>query len=994
MKKKILIMSLLLVIGVQTLASARDDMKYIDKLYKAKEYDLATDELKSFVEKYPKSSYRKVALDRLSKTLYLKKEYKDSITYFKEYLTLEKLKDKEIEEAHYYLARNNIFLKNYNEGKAEINKIPKESPKRDDALYHLGVSYYEDQNYEEAKKIFKGLVNSATRSKDSLLYLALSTYSNKEYTESSTYLDDYLKSPEKGKNIELANYIYGMNQYKLGNNEEAIKRLTNVETNYPKSKYIGEIRLSLLDIYLSDENLVKVDEYYSKIVDKKRKDKANTLLGNYYFANKNYENSYSYYKKIKDLKDPKTIYGLGYSMYKIGEEYKLKNEKLESNIITKEDKEKAKLFEESRKYFEKLKGTSFNSEGIYYLAFIEFKNKNYSQVIKELKGYDESKMKREYINNIDIFLGKSYYEMKDYKKARNYYERTYKRTQSKSDLYQLILTDSKIGDAESIKREFEEYKRKFPTDEEYRQKIYLLVGNTMYQNKDLEGAKSIYKEYLKDSEDPKISENYITILMIGGNYKELTTYLGQKPQTAENRYLMGVAFLGMTEYDKATKQFESVINGSDSTEAQKEKANYNLVKTNFSSKNYIETIKGAKKYLATENYKKYRLQVLDLEGLANFRLEKYDRAREIFKELGKNPKYKDYSEFQIAESYYNQGEYDKASKIYEDLYTKNKKGPYAMRSLYWNINILNFQNQYKKVIDKSKMFNIEYPKSSYLTDVNFYMANAYFELNDTNNAAKTYIEVYQKTSDENIKAKTARELTSLYYNAGDYKNANIWKDRIKDPNEKAYLSALIYEKQGKRDLAIAEYKKLIETKEYGSRANYNLATTYYKEKNYDEAKKYYENILKIENGQYKDTATYQIGQIYLSKKDYSKALRNFMRIELLYEKSNLREPAKLKIATIYEAQKEKEKAQKTYEEFYKTYPNSKYKGLVLEKLLVININDENLEGAKKYYNELLSVNNKVAKKYESYFVEKTEKPEKKEAEKKEESSKEESKQGE
>jgi tetratricopeptide (TPR) repeat protein len=708
------------------------------------------------------------------------------------------------------------------------------------------------------------------------------------------------------------------------------------------------------------DNMEKVNEYYSQIESVEGQDKANTLLGNHYFSEKKYDISFEYYNKINNLKDPKTIYGLAYSMHEVGKTLD-KDENVNQGMSSKE------MISESKKYFEKLKGTSFDSEGIYYTTLIYFYEKNYSEIINSLKNYDEKKMKKEYRSNMDLFLGKSYYEMKNYGKAREHYEKTYNKTQSKGDLYQLILVDSKIGDVEDIEKRFNEYKQKFPTDLNYKQKIYLLVGNTYYKANQLEKAKGTYTEYLKLYSDSKISENYITILVAEGSYRELVTYLTPQPRTPENIYLMGIGYLGLTEYDKAIKEFESVIAETHSTPIQKEKANYNLVKTNFASKKYNATINSAKKYLDNNTFKEYRLEVLDLEGLANFRLENYDKARKIFTKLGKSPKYKDYSEYQIAETYYNQGKYDKAFKGYNKLYTENKKGKYATKSLYWGINILYLQNKYQEVIDKSKEFNIEYPKSEYLADVNFYRADSYFKLNDTKNAAKTYIDLYQKTTDEKVKDKTARELTTLYYNIEDYKNANIWKEKISSSSEKIYLSALIYEKQGKSDLAIGEYQKIINDKDYGSRANFNLASNYYKEKNYDKAKIHYDNILQIENGQYKDTATYQLGQIYMSKKDYSKALRNFMKIELLYTESPLKEPSKLKIATIYEAQKEDEKAKKTYTEFYKDYPQSKYKGLVLEKLVVINLNEDKKDEAKKYYDELVKVNGEVAKTYESYF---------------------------
>ncbi len=955
MKKKLFILSFLIVVGSQAFATDRDDMKYIDKLYEAKEYSIAIDELKAFVGKYPESSYQKIALERLSKTLYLDKKYKSSITYFKEYLKLNKLKVDEKNEAHYYLARNFMSINDYNNAKKEINLIDKNSSKKIDAVYYLGIAYYENGHYEEAKKTFKYLINKPERSKDALLYISLSSYNNKEYVSSTIYLDEYLRGTTEGKNIELASYMYGMNQYKLGNNELSIKKLTEVETSYPQSKYISDVRYGLLDIYLSTGDIKKAEEYYNKEMDKTNKEKSNILFANYYFNQKNYSSAFKYYELLDSSKDSKVIYGSAFTMFKLGE--------------SKDDITSEKLLQRSKEKFENLLGTNLNSEGIYYMALIDFNDGKYSEVIKDLKSYDESKMKREYKNNIDLFLGKSYFETKDYVKSKIYYTNVYNRTQSKEGLYQLILVNSKLEDLENTRLRFDEYKTKFSTDIEYRQKIYLIVGNTYYKGNNLKVAKEIYKEYLSSYNDPKISENLITIMVADGSYKDLITYLTPQPKTPENKYLLGVAYLGITEYEKAVENFKDVIKDEKSNLDQKEKSSYKLVKAYFASKNYDDSIRSAKDYLLVDEYKNYDYEVMDLEALSNFRLERYEEARKIFNELGKNLKYNDYSRFQIAETYYNEGKLDLSLSGYKDLYEENKKGEYALRSLYWGINILYTQEKYKDVIEKSKEFNLEYPESNYTTDINFYRADAYFKLNDIKNSATTYIKIYQETTDEKLKNKTAKELTTLYYNVNDFENANLWKEKISVSEEKIYLAALIYEKQGKMDLAIVEYKKLIDDKEYKSKANFNLATNYYKEKNYNEAKVYYENILNIENGPYKDIATYRIGQIYLNTKDYSKALRNFMRIELLYENSNLREASKLKIATIYEIQKEDDKAKKTYEEFYKSYVKSQYRNLVLEKLLVINLNENRKEEAKKYYDELIIVNEKVGEGYTSYFTE-------------------------
>ncbi|MCK5779734.1 MAG: tetratricopeptide repeat protein [Psychrilyobacter sp.] len=956
MKKKILLISLFMAVSSFTMASDRDDMKYIDKLYGAKEYKMATEELKTFVEKYPESSYQKSALSRLSKTLFLEKEYKESANYYIKYLNNNNLEVEEKNEAHYYRARSFTSLKDYNGAKKEINTIGKDSPKRVEAVYYLGKSYYDNGNYVEAQNTFKLLINKPTRAADALLYISLATYNNREYLDSVTYLDEYLKENSEARNLELANYMYGMNQYKLGNNDKAIEKFVKVETDYPKSKYIADVRLGLLEVYLVMENMPKVEEYYLKIEKTKNADKVNTILGKYYLDKKDYTKSLSYYKLVKTSKDLKVTYGLGFTMLKVGE--------------MKKDTEGAKLVEDSKKEFKKLVGTSYNSQGIYYTALIDFRAKKYSEVIEDLKTYDESKMNKEYKNNIDIFLGKSYFNEKNYKKSRVYYRNVYNRSHSKKDLYQLILVNSRLGDTINAQKRFLEYKSNFSTDLEYRQKIYLLTGNTYYKANDLKNAKATYKEYLKSHDDHKISENFITILIVEGSFGELVSYLTPQPKIAENRYLMGIGFLGLTQYDKAIKEFKSVVIGTDATEIQKEKANYNLIKSNFVSRNYLETIKTANQYLGVVSYTKHTYDVIDFKGLANFRLEKYSEARKIFTKLGENEKYKEYSRFQIAETYYNESKYDTSYKEYINIYSSNKKGEYSMRSLYWAINILYLQEKYQEVVDKSKEFTIEYSKSSYLNDVNFYRGDSYSKLDDMDSAAKTYITIYNGSSDAAIKDKAARELTTIYYNSDNFTKAELWKDKISASNEKIYFSALIYEKQGKKDLAIGEYKKLIKTSDYGSKSNFNLASAYYKEKKYDEAKRYYENMLSLENGANKDLATYQIGQIYMIKKDYSKALRNFMKIELVYKESDYREASKLKIASAYEGQKEEAKAKKTYEEFYKSYPKSKYRGVVLEKLVVIYINENKIEEGRKYYTELVKLNSGVADNYNEYFIKK------------------------
>lgn len=83
MKKKYFIIALLFALGVSTLASERDDLAFVDELYKQKKFDMAIVESKSFLDKYPTSKYSKSIQDRIAKVYFLQGDYSNAIKYFK-----------------------------------------------------------------------------------------------------------------------------------------------------------------------------------------------------------------------------------------------------------------------------------------------------------------------------------------------------------------------------------------------------------------------------------------------------------------------------------------------------------------------------------------------------------------------------------------------------------------------------------------------------------------------------------------------------------------------------------------------------------------------------------------------------------------------------------------------------------------------------------------------------------------------------------------------
>ena len=82
MKKKITLIALLAALSTVSFASERDDLKYIDELYKNRNYKVAVLELEGFLKKYPTSRRIKDIQLRLAKTYFLRKDYENSKKYF------------------------------------------------------------------------------------------------------------------------------------------------------------------------------------------------------------------------------------------------------------------------------------------------------------------------------------------------------------------------------------------------------------------------------------------------------------------------------------------------------------------------------------------------------------------------------------------------------------------------------------------------------------------------------------------------------------------------------------------------------------------------------------------------------------------------------------------------------------------------------------------------------------------------------------------------
>ena len=941
MKKKITLIALLAVLSSTAFANERDDIKYIDELYKNRNYRVAVMELESFLEKYPTSRRIKDIQLRLAKTYFLEKEYEKSKKYFDIVLINHKPRKSELEEINLYQVKNTAQLKKFEESKKYLQKIPR-GREYDEGVFTLGLAYYNAGEYNKAQGEFSKLLTSkGDKYSQAILYLALSSYNNSQYVKSIVYLDEYYNGDERDKNYPLMNYIYGSCYFKMDDMSKAKGYFEEVVKNYPDNMYAVRSQLSLLSIYREQRNEPAMVETLTALEGTSGAIAGYKIMAEYSANKGDFSGAAEYYNKIpSESRDEQSRYGYSYSLYRSG------------------DKEGA------LKGFSELKGTEFESEYLYYTALINYENKGYKEVLALKPEVESAEVKSSYRENINSIIANSAYEIEDYATAREYYLKVYKKTYQKDELYRVIIADSKLGDLEDLEIRFTEYRNTFVKDQQYRRDIYLAAGAAYYNGGQVDKAKATYAEYLKGNRDAEISQNMVGILLNEKDYEGMESYLKMQDRSPENTYLLGIAAFGKQDYSAAEGYFKGAAASSDKDVA--EKGAYNLVRTYSRTEENEKTIDAADEYLEA-GYTGNKGNVIDRKALAYFRMGSYDKSRSIYEELAGIESFKEYALFQVGETYYNEKSYDEAVTAYRAAYSANPEGEYAEDSRYWEINALKAQNKNEEALEKIGVYLTEYPKSGYKNNLLLFNAEIYSESGSSKEALDSYKKLYEESEDAQVKERALENLVKLSYEEGLLEDARGWSENLANEDAKVYWSALIHEKNGEVNLAHQEYEKLLESEGYKDRAAYNLATYYYGEENLEEAQKYYRMVEASGDSYYKDTAVFQLGVIAEKNGDNNAALRNYTKVSLLYKESPLREGAIIKTASTYEKLGDETEAMNTYREFVGEFTSSQYTDFAYEKLISLNLKNEDTDEAEVYYVKLGERAPEKSKKYDEYF---------------------------
>lgn len=516
--------------------------------------------------------------------------------------------------------------------------------------------------------------------------------------------------------------------------------------------------------------------------------------------------------------------------------------------------------------------------------------------------------------------------------------------------------------------------------------------------------------------------------------KYLTKVANSKEYGSQAKYYLGYIAYEGDNYKDANKYFDQVSD----QEKYKEKMSYFQADMNFKLGNFQKAIDQGVPQLAKSDANE-KSELNKIIGESYFNLQQYDKALPYLKEYkGKKGKWNNTDFYQLGYAYYKQGDYENAiaqfNKIIDgkdfvaqnayyhlgESYLKTNKKQQALNAFknasemefdakiqedaYLNYAKISYEigNPYQSVPGVLSAFLDKYPSTPFKQEIQNLLINSYI----TSKNYKEALTLLEKNrSAEN---RAAYQKVTFYrgmelYTDGNYQEAlALFKKSLGEQRDAKFTARATFWK-AETEYSLSQFNEaLISFKQYMAfdeakntpefkNANYNLAYTYFKLREYEQAAKYFQAYLETA----KDDRV-RINDAYLRLGDsnfvtakywpamdaYNKAIdmkgidadyaffqkgisygfvqKNDRKIEDLtkfvqaYPKSKYADDALYELGNTYVTENNTTKALQTYDRLLNEYKESSYVSKTLMRQALIYYNAENDDKALAKFKKVVA----------------------------------------
>jgi len=344
--------------------------------------------------------------------------------------------------------------------------------------------------------------------------------------------------------------------------------------------------------------------------------------------------------------------------------------------------------------------------------------------------------------------------------------------------------------------------------------ILFLSAESYFELDEFQKSKQYYNSLIKKfKESPLIpSAMYKSGLIeyLQGNFNQsiniLEQYIKKYPNEKNSENVCEIMAKCYKKLNKSNKEL---------------KIYYNLIRKFTGSSEYrsyfdrfIELCKDNPEYLKISQQTRYNIA----EDLR--RKGRLDFAIYFYKELINNPIDKTVARlslYGLGQCYFYKKENKKAEKIFKEYINKYPWSSYSKSSLLYLMRIYDRQKNNKKLYATAKKINQKYSCTEYYYEALFRLAVYNLEFNNQKEAKKYLTEILE-SGNNSIKEDTITKLFWLFYNDNDYENCKKLIEHLPRNSENyhqlLYWIGYIYLKEGEKNRAEKNYRKIIKEKPY------------------------------------------------------------------------------------------------------------------------------------------------------------------------------------
>jgi TolA-binding protein len=756
--------------------------------------------LSRFAVEHPEHSKAQTVYFQLGLQKYRLKKFKSVIEYF-EQVDPYYLSDNEKTEYEFKLGYSYFYVKKYSEAKVHFAAIKDESSSyQTPALYYYSHIAYTEKNYQTALNGFKQISDSEMFKNIVPYYVAQIYHKQKKYEELIDYAPQYFETISKKRRAEYA-------------------------------KLIG-------DAYYFEKRYKEAIPYLKEF----KKGAKSTRISNYqlayaYYQTKDYQNAVNNYKRVSSRRD--TLSQI--AMYQLGDCFLQFDNRLEARIAFKAA---------SKLHFD----PEIQENALFNYAKLAYQiDGPYSESTEAFLEYIDKYPKSEQLDEAYEFLIKGYMTTKKYDEALASIEKIKRKDNRIKQAYQNIAFNRGIElfqnnqYDEAIVR-FKQVE-KYPFDKKTNAASLYWTGEAYYKKKDYEQAIDKFVEFRLE---PGAA---LTNVFREADYSVAYAYFmkahpfkdGELNVSSENRAAR------KSNLEKSITAFRNFIQLKDRVDAKKLEdaylrladCYYLLPDDKLAVANYSKAINIGQGNMAYAYFQKAKSQGLlgDIKG----------KAKTLKALTDKYPKstYQVLSLRELAQAYQQQGNNDKAIKVYKD-------------------------------------FIKDYPNNRYVPEMMVNLGGIYVREKNYNEAEVYLLRVLDEYPSATIEKESAiAQMKSVFIGRDDLPGYYDWLKRRGVSVESAEVDSALWEPVymawNKGDCNLIEresqtYLQKVPNGVHQISAHFYLATCYYTT-DQNKSLEHYNFVISKPNNEYYEEALQYGSQISYANGDYETAKTNYNKLE-------------------------------------------------------------------------------------------------------------------